>query len=311
MIIGDRGKARLGGRLAAVAAQHRGCGIDMVEQRRQPVLEQWQPMVHPGLPPALAHRLIQRIAGRLRPEQVAIGRAEAFDRVLIEQGLGRGQQLQRLGGAEAALIGGIEAADAFDLVAEKVDTQARLFAGGEQVDNAAAHRKFALVGDGVDAAEPVGDEQFGERIAVDVLPRRQRRRQLADAKRGEGALGDRRNGGQDQFAAFRGLLQRRQRRQPVGADPHRRTGAVIGQAIPCRKAVDYEVGGKEGRGIGDRLHRAIVGGDIDEPPVAGARQIGEQQRQETIGGARQRQRRRCRSDRGEDTGGGHRHGSGI
>src|SRR3546814_6726348 len=71
---------------------------------------------------------------------------------------------------------------AFDLVAEEIDTQAGFLAGGEQVEDAAAHREFALVGDGIDAAEAVRDEQFGERVAVDPLPRRERRGELADAK---------------------------------------------------------------------------------------------------------------------------------
>ena len=72
-----------------------------------------------------------------------------------------------------------------------------------------------------------------------------------------------------------------------------------------------EVGREEWRRIGDRLHRRIVGRDIDEALVAGARKIGEQQRQETVGGARQRQRRRGRRDGGEYVGGTPGHGSGI
>src|SRR3546814_2215394 len=104
-------------------------------------------------------------------------------------------QLQRLGGAKAALVGRIEAANAFDLVAEEIDTQAGFLAGGEQVEDAAAHREFALVGDGIDAAEAVRDEQFGERVAGDPLTRRERRGALADAKGGEGAQGARREGG--------------------------------------------------------------------------------------------------------------------
>src|SRR3546814_5678977 len=35
MIVGNRGKARFGGGVAAVAAQHRRRGIDMVEQRSE------------------------------------------------------------------------------------------------------------------------------------------------------------------------------------------------------------------------------------------------------------------------------------
>ena len=78
--------------------------------------------------------------------------------------------MQRRGGAEAALIGGVEAANAFDLVAEEVDAQPGFLARGEQVENAAAHRKLALVGDGVDAAETIRYQQFGECVAVDPLP---------------------------------------------------------------------------------------------------------------------------------------------
>jgi hypothetical protein len=75
--------------------------------------------------------------------------------------------------------------------------------------------------------------------------------------------------------------------------------------------MDDQVGRKERRGIGDRLHRGIVGRDIDEPLVAGARQIGEQQRQEAVRGACERQRCRRRRDGGENVGGGTGHGSGI
>src|SRR3546814_8617388 len=65
----------------------------------------------------------------------------------------------------------------------------------------------------IDAAEAVRDEQFGERVAVDPLPRRERRGELADAKGREGALGDRGDGGEDQLAALRRKLQGGERRQ--------------------------------------------------------------------------------------------------
>src|SRR3546814_16464491 len=71
-------------------------------------------MVHARLPPPVADRLIERIARRLPAEQVAIGRAETLDRCFVEQGFGRREQLQRLGGAQAALVGRIEAANALD-----------------------------------------------------------------------------------------------------------------------------------------------------------------------------------------------------
>src|SRR3546814_17357010 len=72
MIVGDRGEARFGGLIGAVAAQHRRRRVDMVEQCRQPFLEQGQPMIHARLPPPVADRLIERLARRLPAEPVAI-----------------------------------------------------------------------------------------------------------------------------------------------------------------------------------------------------------------------------------------------
>src|SRR3546814_16604798 len=104
----------------------------------------------------------------------------------------------------------------------------------------------------IDAAEAVRDEQFGERVAVDPLPRRERRGELADAKGREGALGDRGDGGEDQLAALRRKLQGGERRQPVGTDAHPRPRAVTGQAVPSRKTVNEYVGRDEWRRLGDR-----------------------------------------------------------
>ena len=61
---------------------------------------------------------------------------------------------------------------------------------------------------------------------------------------------------------------------------------------------------EKGRGVGYRRHRRIVGGDIDQSPVAGARQIGEQQRQKAIGNAGKRMRALARKDGGDGIGHG-------
>src|SRR3546814_11832487 len=111
-------------------------------------------MVHARLPAPLAHRLIQRVAGRLRPEHLAIAGTKALDRRLVEQGFGRGEQGQRLGGPQAALVGGVETADASDLVADEIEAQARLLAGGEQVDE--ADRKCVVEGKSVSVRVDLG-----------------------------------------------------------------------------------------------------------------------------------------------------------
>ena len=110
---------------------------------------------------------------------------------------------------KAALVGGVEAPDALDLVAEEIDAKTIFLPRGEEVEEAAAHRELALVGDGVDAVEAVRDEQFGKRIAVDPLPGLEARRELANPERGERALGDGGDRGKNKFAAPRRGLERR------------------------------------------------------------------------------------------------------
>jgi hypothetical protein len=138
----------------------------MVEQRHQPFLEQRQPMVHACLPPAVRHRLIERVAGGIGTEQIAIAGAEPLDTLFIEQGFGSGQQQQFVRSAARSLIGGVEPAQRLDLVAKEIEAIALLVASREQVDDAAAHRIFAMIGNGIDPGIAVRGEQFGEPVAV-------------------------------------------------------------------------------------------------------------------------------------------------
>ena len=85
-------------------------------------------MVDAGDAAAVRHRLVERIAGRGGAEQFAIGGAEALDAVLVEQGLGGGQQGEAVDPVDAALGRGIEAAHALDLVAEEIEPQRLLLA---------------------------------------------------------------------------------------------------------------------------------------------------------------------------------------
>ena len=118
---------------------------EMVEQGRQLLLEQRQPMLHARQPPPVADRLVERIAGGVGAELLAIAGAEALDRLLVEQGLAGRHQGEGLGLAGRALVGGVEPAHRLDLVAEEVEPERRLLARREQVDDRAAHRIFAGV----------------------------------------------------------------------------------------------------------------------------------------------------------------------
>ena len=192
-------------------------------------------MVDAGDPPPVRHRLVDRIAGRGGAEQFAIGRAEALDAVLVEQGLGGGQQGEAVDPVDAALGGGIEAAHALDLVAEEIEAQRLLLAGGEEVDQAAAHRELAGIAHRLGAAIAIGLEQGREPLDVDPLAGREPGDELADAERGQRPLGGGVDGGDEELRLRRLALQRVQGGEPLGGRAQRGRAAVVGQAIPGRE----------------------------------------------------------------------------
>ncbi len=106
--------------------------------------------------------------------------AEAGDAGRVERDFGDGaeDEFGELGGA--ALGGGVEAAEAFDGVAEQVDADRVGLAGGEEVDDAAAGGVFAGLHDGAGAAVAVGFEEG------DDLSRAGRRRRRGGSWRRRG-----------------------------------------------------------------------------------------------------------------------------
>ena len=233
-IVEDRVEAAFG-RLAdaRVADDHRVA--EMVEQRRQLVLEQREPMLHAGEAAAFADRLVERVAGRGGAEQVAVAAAEALDRFLVEQRFGRGEQGEAVEPAGGALVGGVEGADALDLVAEEVEAERLLLAGREQVDEAAADRELALIVDGVGADVAVGLEELREAVAVDPLAGREGGDELADAERGDDALGRGVGGGEEELRPGALGLQAVERGDALGHDAQAGRGAVVGEAVPGGK----------------------------------------------------------------------------
>ena len=305
-IIGDRLEPLLGrARHAAVADDD--CPIlfwaEMVVQGAELLLEQRQPMFHACQPPPVADRLIERIARGGRAEALAVAAAEAFDRLLVEQRFRRGQQRETVETAGGALILGREAAHAFDLVAEEVEAQRLFLAAREQIDDAAAHGIFALVMDGVGADITIGLEQRRQLVAPDPLARRQRRDELADAERGEDALGGGVGGGDDQLRPGRLALEAMQHGDPFGHDTQGGRGAVIGQAVPGGEAEHLQFGREERRGGGDGAHRRLVRRDEHGAALSrlgrGAREVGEQRGEEAGGNAGEGEGLAGREDGGE------------
>ena len=159
IIVGDRIEPAAGRRRDAIVAHDHRTVAEMVEQRRELVLEQREPMLHARHAPPLRNRLIERVAGRGRAKGLAVAGAEALDRFLVEQRFGGGEQGEAVDPPRRPLVGGIEGADALNLVAEEIEPQRLFLAAGEQVDQAAAHREFALVVDRLGADIAVGLEQ--------------------------------------------------------------------------------------------------------------------------------------------------------
>ncbi len=295
LIIGDRLETLLAGAAGGRVAHEHGLVGQMIEQRFEPILEQGQPMFHAREAAAVADRLIERIAGGSGAELLAIARAEALDRFLVEQGFGGGEQDEAVDAPGGALVLGREGADRFDLVAEEIEAERLFGAAGEQVDQTAADCEFAGIVDRIDADIAIGLEQRRELVETDPLAGSEARDELADAERGQRALGGGVDRGDDQPRLFGFGLQRVERGEPLGHDAQGRAGAVIGEAVPRRIAEDVELGSEEGCGRGDRAHRRLVRGD-EHRGAAGAREIGQHPGQEAGRGARKGERARGGED---------------
>ena len=302
-IVADVGEAFLARRQRARIDHRDIAAAEIVEQRRQPLLEQGQPVFHPGQPPAFADRLVKRVLGGGGAEAFAVAQAEPLDAVLVEQRLACGQQEMAVERSGAHLRGRIERAQGFDLVAEEIEPKPLLEPAGKDVDDRAPDRELAGVDHGVGAAISLPAQQRGEAVEADAHARPELAHRLAHPERGQHALGQRVDRGHEELRRGGFGLQPVKRGEPARADRQRRAGAIVGQAIPRRKLERFELGREIARRIGDRAHRRVVGCDQDRARAAAlpgrARQIRHQQWLRASCNRRQGERR-CRfQDAGE------------
>ena len=206
-------------------------------------------MLHPGEPPAVRHRFVERVLRGIGAEQFAVAGAEALDAVLVHQRFGGGEQQVAVDPLHRALGGGIEQAQALQLVAEEIEPQAGIEAGGEDVDDRAAHREFAVIDHRVGAAVALPGEQRGEAFVADLRADAELAHGFAHPERGEHALEHGVDGGDQQLRLRRPGLQAVKRGQPFGTDRERGAGAVIGQAVPCRELDHLDFGREEPRSL--------------------------------------------------------------
>ena len=103
-------------------------------------------MVDAGEPPPVRHRLVERIAGRGGAEQFAIAARKRLTLSSSSRVSEAGSRVKPSTRPMVRWVGGIEAADALDLVAEEIEPERLLLARREEIDEAAAHRELAGIG---------------------------------------------------------------------------------------------------------------------------------------------------------------------
>ena len=94
---------------------------------------------------AFADRFVESVAARLRAEMRDIGLAEPSHRFAGEPHFAHRHEIERAELAGRALRLGIEGADQFERIAEKIEAQRSRHSGREKIENAAAHGIFAGV----------------------------------------------------------------------------------------------------------------------------------------------------------------------
>src|SRR3954468_9960883 len=100
-------------------------------------------MLHAGLAPPGADRFVEWVIAASAAELLAVARAEALDRGVVEQDLADRPQHEAVERARGALAQRIEAAQAFQRIPEEIETDRLVGAGRVEIDDAAAHRVFA------------------------------------------------------------------------------------------------------------------------------------------------------------------------
>jgi hypothetical protein len=272
---GGQGFLRLVSRLTEAAGQ-------VVQQRFHALVEQPGPVLHARMPPPGADADIERVIRRRIGEQLAIAGAEALDGGSVEEDLAHRAQHQPVHGGAAALGGRVQAADAFDLVAEEVEAQRLGLAGGEQVQDAATHRVFAWLHHGAGAAVAIALQEAGDRFDGGPPAALQVQRRARKGRTRRHALHQGIHRGQNDARPC--LLDREvgEGRDPLGHKLRVGRDAVIGQAVPGRQAQQLRLGHEEAQRLGQPGHAGVVAADMQDGRQAFHAPRPQQQRVEAL-----------------------------
>ena len=212
-------------------------------------------------------QLVERIVAPHRAEQLDIAGAEALARLLGQRRLAHGQQRDVIETAEGPLRLRIEGADRFERVAEEIEADGAR-ARRIEIEDAAAHRILARIGDGAGAAiadmlQPLDQLGHAHRIAGrealhgcgEELVRRHALQRSVD--RGE----------HDQrrlviAAAVIGKLG--ERGDAAGDDLGVGRHAVVGNAVPGREAQPLHLRREECKRVFQRREPLSVARDMQD-----------------------------------------------
>ena len=236
------------------------CSAEIFEQRIHPLLKQRQPMLHPGMTAALAHRLVHGIVALRRAEGCHIPHAKAPDSLGNELELRNRDQIERAHVEKGALGFRIKRADRFQTVAEKIETDGLVQPCREQIEDAAAHSVFAGLPNGRRAIVAVVLQPRHDGIHRHDLTGRHRECLRRDRFARRHPLHDRIHGRQhnQRLLAAGKPGQARQCGQPLRQDAAMRRHPIVGLAVPSRKLQNRQVGREEFKRAGQLLHPRTI-----------------------------------------------------
>src|ERR1051325_3961076 len=100
-------------------------------------------MVHAGMTPPGAYRLVQRVVAAGGAELLTVARAEALDCGVVEQDFADRPQHEFIKCAGRALRQRIEASQALERIAKKIETDRLRGSSRKQIDDATTNREIA------------------------------------------------------------------------------------------------------------------------------------------------------------------------
>ena len=144
----------------------------IIEQCVELFVKQRQPMFETLMAAAFADGFVERVAARLRAEMRDIGLAEPSHRFARQLHFAHRHEIERAELAGRALRFGIEGADQFERIAEKIEAQGLRHSGRKKIEDAATHGIFASVAHARCPREAIGFEPVYQRVPIDHIARR-------------------------------------------------------------------------------------------------------------------------------------------